>query len=880
MTGRIPDPLPLVPELTAEYLLIGEIGRGGSAVVYLARDRELEREVAIKLVRAPLAGDDESRARFGREARTAALLHHPNIVGVHAVKRLADGGLALVMQYVPGRTLKQILRRTGPLEFDQIERVLRDISAALSYAHDRGVVHRDVKPENIFIHEEEGRALLADFGIARTAESHAGLTLDGMAIGTPAYMAPEHIDGGSIDHRADLYSLGMVTWEMITGEAPWEGESLYSIIYKQKHTQLSSLTDYRTNVPFHLWYVVERLTRKDRARRFGDARELLEALSDARVAGPWRRWWMKRGMQLAQPTTSPPPLAVPPGLPGDRGGLLHTGSGESTADGATVRYRRPEGGGTESEEVTSGISSGPEPAVQTQSLEETDTAGTSTASDAWAAFTRADFEPEQPPRLVLRRLPFAALLVVLALLTGVGATLFALGSPSTASEPAASVLNRSQPDASGTPMVPTTHPAPLGDGPALHVPSEPAEEPLEADEAESLLEVALGTDEPNEPEQPDADLEGDAEVEETTLTPIQTPPVQRFASRPTVSAGGLHTCTVGTDGTAYCWGGNTGGQVGNGRTVRSPTPTPLSVNETFRQIAAGFSHTCGITTTGRLLCWGANDSGQLGMGAGGAQSTPAIVSSQREFETVAVGRSHSCALGARGDAYCWGANGSGQLGDRSRTSRSTPTSVAAESGLTAISAGWNHTCALTFRGSALCWGQNAEGQLGNDATTDHVVPTAVLGRRTFSRISAGGAHTCALASNGAAYCWGHNAHGQLGDGSTIGRTVPVPVVASAGFVEITAGGVHTCALTQEGEAYCWGRNVYGQLGDGTTVDRLSPMRVDTGQRFVSLHASGSHTCGTTRGGDRLCWGYNLEGQLGDGSRTHQPRPVSVPTPQA
>ncbi|MCC6244395.1 MAG: serine/threonine protein kinase, partial [Gemmatimonadaceae bacterium] len=160
-----------VSDLEDEYLLLGELGRGGSAVVYRAQDRALIRDVAIKVVRPKFAASAEDAvARLAREARTVARLQHPNIVTVHAVKPLRDGGLALVMQLVPGRTLKQTIQDDGPFAPERAERVIKDVAEALAFAHSKGVVHRDVKPENIFIESGTGRALLSDFGIAHSTE--------------------------------------------------------------------------------------------------------------------------------------------------------------------------------------------------------------------------------------------------------------------------------------------------------------------------------------------------------------------------------------------------------------------------------------------------------------------------------------------------------------------------------------------------------------------------------------------------------------------------------------------------------------------------------------------------------------------------------------
>ncbi|MEP6831903.1 MAG: serine/threonine-protein kinase, partial [Gemmatimonas sp.] len=228
-----------VADLEDEYELLNELGRGGSAVVWRARDKNLGREVAIKVVHTRTAGaNDDAIARLAREARTVAKLQHPNIVTVYAVKRLREGGLALVMQLVPGRTLKQAVAEGGAFSADQAERVIRDVAEALAYAHSHGVVHRDVKPENIFIDESNGRAMLSDFGIAHSSEFDSRLTMTGAAIGTPAYMSPEQIDGAPANARSDVYSLGLVSWEMLTGERPWEGETLYNVIFKQKHEEL------------------------------------------------------------------------------------------------------------------------------------------------------------------------------------------------------------------------------------------------------------------------------------------------------------------------------------------------------------------------------------------------------------------------------------------------------------------------------------------------------------------------------------------------------------------------------------------------------------------------------------------------------------------
>jgi tRNA A-37 threonylcarbamoyl transferase component Bud32 len=278
-----------VAELTNEYELRGELGRGGTAIVYRARDRALHREVAIKVV-SRRAGQDDAVARLAREARTVAQLHHPNIVSVYAVRRLRSGGLALVMQYVPGTTLKDLVQAEGPLAPDRAERIMRDVAQALSYAHARGVVHRDVKPENIFLDADTGSALLADFGIARSAQQEQ-LTMTGTALGTPSYMSPEQVGGDPA--RRPLRPVQPRPRRL--GDAdrrrPWDGESLYTVIHKQKHEDLPPIEALRPGeVPLRIQYLVERMMQKRPAARWAGADGLLVQLSHAVLPSDFGRW--------------------------------------------------------------------------------------------------------------------------------------------------------------------------------------------------------------------------------------------------------------------------------------------------------------------------------------------------------------------------------------------------------------------------------------------------------------------------------------------------------------------------------------------------------------------------------------------------------------
>ena len=272
--------------LAPAYEVEGEIGRGGMAIVYRGRDTRLKRGVAVKLLPPELTFRDDIRTRFLREAEMAARLSHPNIVPIYSVDE-RDGLVYFVMGLVDGESLGDRLRRTGALSIAEARRILREVAEALAYAHSRGVVHRDIKPDNVLLDRASGRAMVTDFGIARAATEDEGstrLTATGTAIGTPAYMSPEQCAGDrAVDGRSDLYSLGAVAYQMLTGEPPFSANSAPAVMVKHVTEQPVSLRARRGDVPEDLERIVMRLLEKDPASRFADGAALVAALDGAPV---------------------------------------------------------------------------------------------------------------------------------------------------------------------------------------------------------------------------------------------------------------------------------------------------------------------------------------------------------------------------------------------------------------------------------------------------------------------------------------------------------------------------------------------------------------------------------------------------------------------
>jgi serine/threonine protein kinase len=265
-----------------EYDIIGELGRGGMATVYLAHEIALDRKVAIKVMSPAVMLSPKMAERFKREARTAAALSHPNIVPIYAVRE-TDRLVYFVMKCLMGRPLDSIIKEVGQLPVGMMQTIFSQVASALSYAHKRGVVHRDVKPANIMI-DEDGAVVVTDFGIAKAGESQ-GLTVTGSTIGTPAYMSPEQCGNKNVGPASDQYSLGTVAYEMLAGRVPFEGDTAIGLMYAQFYHAPPPLEQLRTGLPSELTAAVMRMLEKDPDHRWPTLEAAVKAVGIPQVEG-------------------------------------------------------------------------------------------------------------------------------------------------------------------------------------------------------------------------------------------------------------------------------------------------------------------------------------------------------------------------------------------------------------------------------------------------------------------------------------------------------------------------------------------------------------------------------------------------------------------
>jgi tRNA A-37 threonylcarbamoyl transferase component Bud32 len=272
----------LIGQKLGKYEITELIGHGGMATVYKGYQRDIDRHVAIKVM-PPHPGQDANYVeRFRLEARTVARLQHPHILPIYDYGD-ENGILYLVMALAEGGTLSDLIRR-GPMALEEVERLMRQITSALDYAHRQGVVHRDIKPENILINRE-GYTLLADFGIVKITEGSSGMTITGGLVGTPTYMSPEQGQGLSVDHRSDLYSLGVVMYEMLTGTQPYTADTPMQLVFKHITEPTPDILSVRPDLPAPIGDVMRKALAKEPAARYSSGKALIDDFNAALHGG-------------------------------------------------------------------------------------------------------------------------------------------------------------------------------------------------------------------------------------------------------------------------------------------------------------------------------------------------------------------------------------------------------------------------------------------------------------------------------------------------------------------------------------------------------------------------------------------------------------------
>jgi serine/threonine-protein kinase len=270
--------LDLVGKKLGKYEITAKIGQGGMAIVYKAIDTTLQRTVALKVMLPHLSTDAGFVKRFQQEAITAANLKHPHIVTIYEVGE-QDSIYYIAMEYVPGRTLQQIIKKEGVLSLERTVKLFNQIADALTYAHRQGLIHRDIKPSNILV-DTEDNVTLTDFGIAKAAQYVTIVTGPGRLMGTPQYMSPEHAEGKELDHRSDIYALGVVLYEMLTGKVPFSGETPTPILYAHVYKKPPPPRHLNPKIPKSVERVTLKALAKRPAMRYQSAVEMAQDLRE------------------------------------------------------------------------------------------------------------------------------------------------------------------------------------------------------------------------------------------------------------------------------------------------------------------------------------------------------------------------------------------------------------------------------------------------------------------------------------------------------------------------------------------------------------------------------------------------------------------------
>lgn len=685
-----------------DFVVDALIGVGASGQVYRAHQTNVDRPVALKIL-APVVESAEAFAeRFRREATTMAELHHPAIVTVYAAGE-SDGHLYLATRLVSGPSLEQLLQQRTSLPPQEAVEILRMLAGGLDHAHSRGVVHRDVKPANILI-DTDGQAFIADFGISRVL-GNASSTMTGRQPGTPRYMAPEQVGSEPVGHRADLYALACVAFEMLTGRPPYVETDVVQLALAHAVKEIPRAGALDPTLPTAVDRVLTRGLAKKPLDRFPSAQAFVDALAAAvrEPTGPVRGRPDRRTVVLA-------------GL-GAAGLLL---------GGGLAAFRL-----WDEPAAPAAAAAPPTPAQPPVKIAAGGYHNLALLPDgtvrAWGDNSEGELGDGTTTFRRAMATPVSGLVDVSAVAAGVWHSLAVLRDGTVQAWGAnqfGQLGDGTTTDRSTAVAVPG-----LTDVVAVAVSgfrgTDGRDDNISYAHSLALLRggtvMAWGSNN-------DGQL-GDGT---TTDRPVPTP-VVGLRDVVAVAAGATHSLALLADGTVRAWGDNglrgESGQDTSARAART-TPVPVPGLGGVTALAAGCFHSLALVSDGTARTWGWNGFGQLGDGTTTDRADPVAVAGLTGAAGVSAGDRYSLVLLADGRVSAWGANERYQLGDGSSRDRSTPVSVAGLTDVAAVSASFLHCLALSRDGRVWAWGLNSDGMLGIGTTQNQPKPAvvSVLGR--------------------------------------------------------------------------------------------------------------------------------------------------------
>lgn len=755
------------PRQFGQFRTIGRLGSGGMGEAFLAESPDAW--VVVKATRIGGPDTRELAARMAREVEAMQRVDSPLVARVIDAELDAERPWFAV-EFIPGLSLAQRMSQFGHLDPRELHSFALGLARCIEAVHAAGVVHRDLKPDNVVLDSAGPR--LIDFGTAEVSEG-TELTTIGNLVGTMLWMAPEQVSGGQATPAVDVHAWGLMVVHAASGAIPFAAESTVATMYRALH----EVPAVPATVPDPLATLVARALSKDPAQR-PTAPELVRELGEAEVfvAGPG-----------STPLSGVHSTTVP--AAGSSGHAV--GRGTTDYRGSRPTDPRPF----------------PNPAA----------AGTPMPNAAHPASALPG--PTARPTAQRRRQSLVVLLVAVSLVALIvpGGWWFMTRDDAAATSdsttpvqvvmsdgPDAQITRVSVGDTSSCVVADNGRAYCWGanDSGQLGSPGDQSSEPRQVDRTgvlkdKRIVRVSVGAehacalDDDGRAYCWGANDEGQLGTEgvDSSDVPVEvsTQGVLAGKSLVLINAAADTTCALDDAGRLYCWGANGSGQFGNGTTTGSSLPVS-------------------VDTTGAL--------------------------SDRLIRRFAVGETHTCAVDTSGTAYCWGANDKGQLGTGTTQPSLVPLPVAPPPGVASysfasISVGGSTTCGWGKDGSVACWGQGDAGQLGTGSLLDSSSPQWVVFRRdldagAIDTLNVGGATVCAASTHGRAFCWGSNSEGQLGDGSHEDSPVPVPVAVVEGedepdlpdFGRMGSGAGSSCAVGTDGTAWCWGTNADGRLGAG------------------------------------------------------------------